>query len=598
VDLFQNYRFAGKLMLDFSQRSGFRWLLFVVPVVVSIIPTVCATEPSGRYWADATGEFKIRAYLKKYDSELVTLVKEDGRTIKVARTKLSAVDNRYLTALSTLQQSAEQAVLLEPHLSQIVSKPGAVVEIVEALRKDYPDAIGANLYGAAMYAVIDRGSDSLRQAKSCISSVIKDLQRVEEHFPGRHRRTLSSALNNQAVLSLRQGKTSSAVGNLIKAAGLLEGEIPFAVYHNASLILDSGIDIGGAKSQLAKIIARGVPEQTGQIGDHLVYTLIHDPLTLQGGATSTSDGGQLAENKDLVQIPVGQHLIGSGSGFLIAPNLIITNRHVAEDGTSFVVKNDSGLVEAATVSSISSVADVDLALLKLSKPLPVSPLAIREKDAQLGETTVVLGYPVPELFEASLTVSRGVVSKSLLNGVQLLHDASTDPGNSGGPCVDSQGNVIGVHFAGSTIAKNARNYAVSGQGIKSFLSKIAGYSKVKERVGSGGLEGILKHMKEAVFLIEVYGKQPRSSVVQKPEASDLMEKYALLTERCCIGCGGSGRADCSACIGGLVPEKRRVQVATNVVGEPVYGVKSFKKKCVRCNRGYVSCPYCRGRGVK
>jgi S1-C subfamily serine protease len=483
-----------------------RWFPFLI-ILLSVSSVSWAADGKSRYWEDPTGKFKIHAVLKSYDGESVTLIKQDGTAIRVPRSKLSTKDNRFILAIETLRQSAEQAELMAPHLNQVVAKPGATLEIIEALRNDFPEAIGANLYGAAIYANVDFGSDALRRAKSCMGSAIKSLQCVETHFPGRHTKTLASALNNQAVLAIRDGNLNAAVTNLIKSAELLPDEVPFAVYHNASLILDSGADLGGSRIRLARILAHGKPEGTELVDNFLMYTLIHDPLNLIGDASEKQPREEVEKGQTLPLNP-NESMIGTGSGFLIAPDLVLTNRHVAEDGISFRIKNDAGLSATATTLKLSTSDDIDLALLQLSSPINLKPLSIRTQGARLGESLVVLGYPQPEFFEETLTVSRGVINKTVKEGLQVLHDASTDPGNSGGPCIDENGNVIGVHFAGSTIAKNARNYAVSLKGIESFLNDVPKYSQLPEQSLGGPFEDVLARMKAAVFLVEIYGTKP------------------------------------------------------------------------------------------
>jgi serine protease Do len=585
--------------IRFGWESWFSLLILLLAVSNVSLADDAATDGKARYWEDQSGNFKILATLKNYDSASVTLVKQDSTAIHVPRSKLSTKDNRFILAIETLRQSAEQAELIAPHLNQVVAKPGATLEIIEALRNDFPEAIGANLYGAAIYANLDFGSDTLRRAKSCMGSAIKSLQCVETHFPGRHTKTLASALNNQAVLAIRDGNLNAAVTNLIKSAELLPDEVPFAVYHNASLILDSGADLGGSRIRLARILAHGKPEGTELVDNFLMYTLIHNPLNLVSNASATKKSPGKIGTNETVLLNSGNRLIGTGSGFLIAPDLVLTNRHVAEDAVHFRIKNDAGLSATATTLKLSTSDDIDLAVLKLSSPINQKPLPIRSHNARLGETLVVLGYPQPEFFEETLTVSRGVINKTVKEGLQLLHDASTDPGNSGGPCIDENGNVIGVHFAGSTIAKNARNYAVATNGIESFLSDVATYSKLPEQSVGGPFEDVLARMKAAVFLVEIYGTQTKSMVIQKPTSASAMEKYALIADRCCLGCGGSGVDDCPACIRGVVNEKRRVQVALNrVTGEPIVATKTFKKACTRCQRGFLRCSKCGGSGTK
>ncbi|MDA9777442.1 trypsin-like peptidase domain-containing protein [Rubripirellula sp.] len=570
----------------------FACLLIVVMISVAS-ETVGQEQAAGvkRYWIDSSGGFRVEASMKAFDNDSVTLLKTDGSEIRVPRSKLSKEDQEYLKAISTLQQSAQQGEKLFPHLPQVVGKPVATLAIIEALRIEFPDGIGANLYGAAIYAIVDFSDESVRKAKGCLSDAVNALRLVEKHFPGRHTRTYASALNNQAVLSIRQGNLNGAISNLIAAAELVPESIPFAVYHNASLIMNSGADLEGRKLSLAKIIASGKPEGDEVAENYLMYTLIHDPLNLSAVTQETqSDASTLT-------LQTGETKIGTGSGFLISPDLVLTNRHVAEGATRFEVKNDSGFRSEAEALKVSSSDDIDLALLKLKKKSVSPPLSIRKAEAKLGEELVVLGYPMPNFFEESLTVSRGVVSKSVTEGLQLLHDASTDPGNSGGPCVDQFGNVIGVHYAGSAVAKNSRNYAVSTTGIEQFLNGVTGYAAVAERTESKGFSDTLQEIKDSVFIIDIYGTDVPKVVAQQSTSTNLYEKYALIADRACLACGGRGLVSCGGCIRGVVHERATVRVAVNdITGEPIFAQKTFKKPCGRCNRGFVPCPVCKGRG--
>jgi S1-C subfamily serine protease len=151
----------------------------------------------------------------------------------------------------------------------------------------------------------------------------------------------------------------------------------------------------------------------------------------------------------------------SGSGFLVKADgqtgYIVTNRHVirprSATPTQIKVVFWSGIPKkerAATAELVASDPDRDLAVLKISgfEGLP-KPLDLSQKP-ELVETTAVtlLGFPLGERLGKNITISRGTVSSIRLNEhgepavVQI--DANINPGQSGGPVVDSQGRLVGV----------------------------------------------------------------------------------------------------------------------------------------------------------
>jgi hypothetical protein len=183
-------------------------------------------------------------------------------------------------------------------------------------------------------------------------------------------------------------------------------------------------------------------------------------------------------------VAVNAVVTGSGTAFLVAPDLLVTNRHVIQSCAAIDVYTPEGKRPAQV-----QVADaaVDLALLRVPglRGMPVrlrSPRTIR-----LGETVFVFGFPL----SGSLT-SGGNFTSGLVSGLRGLHDAPGDiqitapvqPGNSGGPLLDAAGQVIGVVKAKLDAMKAAKaigdipqnvNFAISAPTLVDFL--------VRHRVG-------------------------------------------------------------------------------------------------------------------
>ncbi len=177
--------------------------------------------------------------------------------------------------------------------------------------------------------------------------------------------------------------------------------------------------------------------------------------------------------------------VSSGSGFFVnASGRFVTNAHVVSGCSSIAVTNANSATASATL--ISEDATNDLAFLQTSVPVPA--VARIRTGAKLGETVAVFGFPLTGLLATggNFTTGNIVALAGLRDDSRHFQiSAPVQPGNSGGPLIDSSANVIGVVVSKVNALRVAAitndipqniNFAIKSATLASFLdAKQASY---------------------------------------------------------------------------------------------------------------------------
>ncbi|RYE18135.1 MAG: serine protease, partial [Sphingobacteriaceae bacterium] len=200
-----------------------------------------------------------------------------------------------------------------------------------------------------------------------------------------------------------------------------------------------------------------------------------------------------------------------GTGFAVnTSGDIITNYHVIDGADSIYVQNSNG--ESYKASAIYTNKDYDLAVLRITDPtfkhLSALPYAFKKTKADLGEDVITLGYP-----KDSVVIGKGYLSSFTgFENDSLAYQVAVpvNPGNSGGPLLDSYGNIIGI-IKGKQTQVDGAAFATKSSYLMKALQEIPAdftgkkiYLNSKNTLSKMNREQQFKKLQNYVFMVKVY----------------------------------------------------------------------------------------------
>lgn len=221
---------------------------------------------------------------------------------------------------------------------------------------------------------------------------------------------------------------------------------------------------------------------------------------------TTSMYTEAFQRKQQAQIQEEEPKSWSGTGFALKNGYLLTNYHVIENASIINVYGVGGdFTKGIKATVIGSDKYNDLALLKLSGIAPTGfnsiPYGFKSKISDVGEDVYVLGYPLTATMGEEVKLTNGIISaRTGFDGDVSQYQISVpvQPGNSGGPLIDYNGNVIGVVCAKHKGAENV-SYAVKTTQVRNLIESVSDLSIMNT---TNTLQG--KALKDQVKLVNKF----------------------------------------------------------------------------------------------
>jgi len=217
-----------------------------------------------------------------------------------------------------------------------------------------------------------------------------------------------------------------------------------------------------------------------------------------------------------------------GSGFFVsADGLLVTNHHVTRGGDSFsIVLSSNASLRCKSV--LAADADADLALLKVdAQDLPY--LSLASQEPEVGAKVYAIGNPQG----LTNTLSDGIVSgvrKAAGTPTLIQTTAPISPGSSGGPLLDTDGNVLGVTTLYLATGQNL-NFAVGAAQVKELLKRPA-WTTAPLASGGASFNSELDPKQSARFWLGEAMKHAAGIKIGQSDAyQEIAKHYARLKDR-------------------------------------------------------------------
>lgn len=482
-----------------------------------------------------------------------------------------------------------------------------------------PQEVRADFYLGLLNALVAHYPlDAQRHFKECVDRLLED----EDLLIGARKANLVAALNNLAVIQVRQSNHRSAIANWRRALRLepFTPELVQNLGRMAKLAQLGEVRIGkpirDAAGELYAEIT--VQHSLARFDDSVGWLFIPYIDTVDGSMDSDGD-------EELVPI-------GACTGFSVGGNLLLTSRFPFEEADAIAVYGGGPTFSNLKGKVVALSGQSNLALVRIEglegKPLPLNRTLPRP-----AQDVLILGYGQPGLgsgiHSRTATILNppalyqrfaGVVQKKVDDTTKvstpiyanyafrnkIVHDAITNAGLEGAPLLDANGTVVGVHIG------NRREFGRFGskhsfaepiEWVEPFLIPVGNDFDIRsvphdpsKVISPNDLE---KLSEGSIFQLVGQRRAPRLEWSHRIEAMHRAQKQGAWTsyeDNTCMACNGRGKLECPVrlCARGKVPKNISVEIARDErTGSVINGSKRVFEKCDHCDgTGHVDCPHC------
>jgi serine protease Do len=268
----------------------------------------------------------------------------------------------------------------------------------------------------------------------------------------------------------------------------LKKEGPFLRY-GKTVAMVAGVGFVAVLSTLLLLSTGGylLKQQSNEITD-----LKRDIVELKYSQDAIVKGITNAGEKKVRYAPANYE----GTGFALNnKGYVITSWHMVNGADSIFIENSK--TERSSTKIIFSDPKTDIAVLKIENPDMIKnwqvPFSFNSKPSDIGEKVFTLGYPRKEVVygEGSLSALSGYRNDTVMYQVSI----PVNPGNSGGPLLDEQGNVIGL-VRGKITSAEATSFAIKSIEILKSI-KASATDSTKDELSINTKRNMLKGIKRS-----------------------------------------------------------------------------------------------------
>jgi S1-C subfamily serine protease len=235
---------------------------------------------------------------------------------------------------------------------------------------------------------------------------------------------------------------------------------------------------------------------------------------------------------------------GTGSGFFVSPNLVVTNHHVIDSAQKVEIRTKDGAWTPATVLSFD--ADYDVAILevkgleKTAKPLPIG----SSETSKVGQRVYSFGFPAPSALSGDISAMQLRMNEGIITSLQGFKGSEkeiqvsipTYGGNSGGPAVNAFGEAIAIISSGllGEVTESGRvdmpqniNFARRIERAVEMIEQLERYQELTfggQAKNEIKTEAMAEQMLDSVVLVRSEGYKRARTAVRGGSLLDLLNK--------------------------------------------------------------------------